>query len=276
MDETLFTGGYPRIFDQRLDPSTWLSAYVGAYIERDVRSVTNVGDLSTFQRFVGLCAGRSGQLLNLSSLAADCGISQPTAKVWLSLIETTYIAFRLPAFSGNLRKRLVKMPKLHFYDTGLMCWLLGIRSPEQLQNHPLRGAIFETWVEGEILWELAQLRRDPRLFGLLVIAPVLELTVLGFVVTNDIRDIDLALRDRDHTSTSREFARAVAASGYFVIRPLEGALEQLLVTPIRPVELIFGKVMPFVVVGFLEVTIAMPMMVVILALAVVRFRKRLD
>ena len=150
LDETLVAGGYPRIFDQGLDPSDWLRSYVATYIERDVRTISNVGDLVIFQRFVELCAGRTAQLLNYSSLAADCGISQPSAKAWLSILETSFVAFRLPTFRSNLRKRLVKMPKLHFYDTGLVCWLLGIRTPEQLHSHPLRGAIFESWVVSEI------------------------------------------------------------------------------------------------------------------------------
>jgi len=150
LDETLIAGGYPRIFDQKLDPSDWLSSYAATYIERDVRTISNVGDLVTFQRFVELCAGRTAQLLNYSSLAADCGISQPSAKAWLSILETSFIAFRLPTFRSNLRKRLVKMPKLHLYDSGLVCWLLGIRTPEQLRSHPLRGAIFESWVVSEI------------------------------------------------------------------------------------------------------------------------------
>jgi uncharacterized protein len=89
--------------------------------------------------------------LNYSSLASDSGVSQPTAKAWLSVLETSFIAFRLPAFHSNQRKRLVKMPKLHFYDTGLACWLLGIRTADQLRSHPLRGAIFETWVVSEVL-----------------------------------------------------------------------------------------------------------------------------
>ncbi len=151
LDEALVAGGYPRIFDRGLDPAEWLRSYVATYVERDVRTFSNVGDLVTFQRFVELCAGRTGQLLNYSSLASDCGISQPTAKSWLSVLETSFIAFRLPAFHSNQRKRLVKMPKLHFYDTGLACWLLGIRSADQLRSHPLRGAIFETWVVTEIL-----------------------------------------------------------------------------------------------------------------------------
>lgn len=151
LDDALLAGGYPRIFDQHLEPADWLASYVATYIERDVRSVSNIGDLTTFQRFVELCAGRTGQLLNFSSLAADCGISQPTAKAWLSVLEAGFITFRVPSFHANHRKRLVKMPKLHFHDTGLACWLLGIRTSEQLRSHPLRGSLFETWVVTEIL-----------------------------------------------------------------------------------------------------------------------------
>jgi len=148
--EAMLAGSYPRIFDRDLDPSDWLRSYVATYIERDVRLVSNIGDLALFQRFVQLCAGRTAQLLNYSSLAGDCGVSQPTAKAWLSVLEAGFVVFRLPAFHSNLCKRLVKMPKLHFYDTGLVCWLLGIRTADQLRSHPLRGSIFETWVVSEI------------------------------------------------------------------------------------------------------------------------------
>lgn len=148
--EALVSGSYPRIFDANMDAADWLSSYITTYIERDVRTISNVTDLVTFQRFISLCAGRTAQLINYSSLAGDCGISQPTVKAWLGILETSFLVFRLPAFHSNLRKRLVKMPKLHFYDTGLVCWLLGIRSPEQLRTHPLRGPIFETWVVSEI------------------------------------------------------------------------------------------------------------------------------
>jgi predicted AAA+ superfamily ATPase len=151
LNETLLTGGYPRILDRRLRPSDWLAAYVATYLERDVRSLSNLGDLVAFQRFVQLSAGRIAQLLNFSALAGDCGVSQPTAKAWLSVLEASFIAFRLPSFHGNFSKRLIKMPKLHFYDTGLACWLLGIRDISQLDLHPLRGAIFESWVVSEIL-----------------------------------------------------------------------------------------------------------------------------
>ncbi len=151
LEQTLFAGSYPRIFDVVLDPADWIRSYIATYIERDVRMISNVGDLVTFQRFITLCAGRTAQLLNYSVLAGDCGISQPTAKRWLSILEASFIVFRLPGFSSNLRKRLVKMPKLHFYDTGIVCSLLGIHTPEQLRAHPLRGAIFETWVVSEIV-----------------------------------------------------------------------------------------------------------------------------
>lgn len=151
LNETLLTGGYPRILDRKLRPADWISSYVATYLERDVRSLSNIGDLVTFQRFAQLCAGRVSQLLNLSSLAADCGISQPTAKAWSSVLEASFIAFRLPSYHGNVSKRLIKMPKLHFYDTGLAAWLLGIRDVAQLDVHPLRGALFESWVVSEII-----------------------------------------------------------------------------------------------------------------------------
>jgi len=147
----IIAGGYPRIFDHKLQPSDWLGSYIATYVERDVRSITRVGDLSAFQRFLRLCAGRTSQLLNLSALAADCGVSQPTAKSWLSVLEASFIVRLLPAWSGNIRKRLTRSPKLHFIDTGVACWLLGIRTVDHLRTHPLRGPIFETWVISEII-----------------------------------------------------------------------------------------------------------------------------
>ena len=151
LDDAMFGGGYPPIFDRKLDPARWLSRYVADHIERDVRTITNVTDLATFQRFVEVCARRSARLLNYSSLAADCGISQPTAKAWMSILEASFLTFRLPAFRADLGKRLVKAPKLYFHDTGLVCSLLGIREPRQLRSHPLRGAVFESWVVSEIV-----------------------------------------------------------------------------------------------------------------------------
>ena len=148
---TLFMGAYPRIHDQGIPPERWLADYVATYVQRDVRQVLNVGDLLSFNTFLRLCAGSTGQELNLSRLGADAGISQPTAKAWLSVLESSFLCFRLGPWHTNHRKRLVKAPKLHFYDAGLVCYLLGIRTPEQLETHPLRGSIFETWVASEVM-----------------------------------------------------------------------------------------------------------------------------
>ena len=159
----IWTGGYPRIYDRRLPADEWLSSYAATYVERDVRQLVNVGDLLTFQTFLRLCAGRVGQLVNLSALGADAGITHMTARAWLSVLEASYIAFRLPPLHRNLTKRLVKTPKLYFYDTGLLCWALGIRSPSQLDTHPLRGAIFECWVVSEIVKHYTHRGLEPRL-----------------------------------------------------------------------------------------------------------------
>jgi hypothetical protein len=149
--EVLFAGSYPRIHDRGLRPGEWLASYIANYVERDVRQMLNVGDLTAFQTFLGLCAGRSGQLLNLSALGADCGVSHNTAKAWISVLEAGYIVFRLTPWSTNQNSRLIKAPKLYFFDTGILCYLLGIREPAQLANHPLRGAVFETWVVAEVM-----------------------------------------------------------------------------------------------------------------------------
>ena len=164
LDAILWSGGYPRIFEQKLDPSEWLASYTATYIERDVRSLLNVGDLEAFQTFLRLCAGRVGQLLNLSDLASDCGISQPTARRWLSVLEASFVVFRVSPFHANFGKRLIKTPKLYFYDTGLAVSLLGIEHPSQLSSHPLRGAIFENWVASEIVKEHCHHGKRPRLF----------------------------------------------------------------------------------------------------------------
>lgn len=151
LDDMLFAGGYPAMYDRRIPPRNWFPAYVTAYVERDVRQLLKVQDLETFQRFVRLCAGRSGQLLNLSSLATDCGITHNTAKAWISVLESSYILFQLRPHHVNFSKRLIKAPKLYFFDTGLLCWLLGIEEAGQLATHPLRGNIFETFAVAEIV-----------------------------------------------------------------------------------------------------------------------------
>lgn len=156
----LLTGGYPPIYDRGLSPASWLGAYVTAYVERDVRQLLKVQELDTFQRFVRLCAGRTGQLLNLSALATECGITHNTAKSWISVLEASYLVFLLRPHHIGFNKRLVKMPKLYFYDVGLVAWLLGIRTPEQMETYPLRGSIFETLIISELI--KSQLNRGER------------------------------------------------------------------------------------------------------------------
>lgn len=151
LDAFLRIGGYPLLHAQNIPPADWLANYVATYIERDVRQLLKVQDLSAFQRFLRLCAGRSGQLLNLSALADDAGVSHSTARAWMSILEASYLVHLLPPFHRNFGKRLVKTPKLYFLDTGLAAWLLGIRTDEQLATHPQRGALFETLIVGEAI-----------------------------------------------------------------------------------------------------------------------------
>ena len=149
IDELLLKGGYPALYDRDLSPGDWFSNYVATYLERDVRQLVAIRDLSQFQRFIRMCAARSGQLLNLASLGADCGISAVTAREWISVLEASYLVVRLMPHHANFGKRLVKTPKLYFLDVGLMAWLLGIRDTESLSTHAARGALFETWVVAE-------------------------------------------------------------------------------------------------------------------------------
>ena len=151
LDELLFTGLLPPIHDRGLPPTTWLDGYVTTYVERDVRQVAAVGDLADFQRFMGLCAGRVGQLLNHAALAEDAGIDRKTARRWLSVLQASYVVTVLSPHYVNFSRRLIKTPKLYFLDTGLVCNLLGITAVEQLRTHPLRGAIFENLVISELL-----------------------------------------------------------------------------------------------------------------------------
>ena len=151
VDEVLYSGGYPRIHDQGLNPTQALADYLVTYVERDAQRIGGIRDLAAFRRFVRLCAGRVGQLVNLSSLGADAGVSQPTARQWLDVLEASDIAFRLPPYHTNIRKRLVKAPKLYFVDVGLASYLVGIRSAEQLAAHPLRGQLFENAAVTEAL-----------------------------------------------------------------------------------------------------------------------------
>jgi len=151
VNQLMSSGMYPPLYDRDLSPMDWFPAYINTYIERDVRQLINVRDLSAFQRFIRMCAARTGQLLNLSSLASDCGITHNTAAAWISVLEASYIVFLLRPHFNNYNKRMVKAPKLYFIDTGIAAWLLGIRTEEQLSFHAQRGALFENLVVTEFL-----------------------------------------------------------------------------------------------------------------------------
>ena len=144
-------GFYPRIHDRQLSPAQMLADYFASYVERDLRALTAVHDLQRFERFVRLCAGRTGQVLNLASLGNDAGVSQFTARQWIDLLQTSYIVHLLQPWFINSGKRLVKSPKLYFYDTGLVCWLLGLQEPEQVARDPLLGGLFENFIVMEAL-----------------------------------------------------------------------------------------------------------------------------
>ncbi|MFG6430683.1 ATP-binding protein [Roseateles sp. LYH14W] len=146
MADWLHAGFYPRIHDRRLDPSTALGDYFATYVERDLRQLTAVHDLQRFERFVRLCAGRVGQLLNLTSLANDAGVAQSTAQAWVGLLQTSYVIQLVQPWFVNTSKRLIKSPKLYFVDVGLACWLLGLREPAQVARDPLRGSLFENFI----------------------------------------------------------------------------------------------------------------------------------
>lgn len=143
-------GFYPAIYDRKIEPTVFYANYIQTYVERDVTQLLNIRDLRQFRTFLALCAGRAGQLLNISSLANECGISQPTAKAWISILESSYIIFQLQPYYQNFSKRIVKTPKLYFYDTGLLCHLLGIRDMTTFHENPLRGNIFENLVVAEL------------------------------------------------------------------------------------------------------------------------------
>lgn len=162
--DLLFTGFYPRIHDQGIPPRDWLGSYYETYLERDVRNLLKVGDLEAFGRFIRLCAGRSGQLLNLSGLASDCGITHTTARRWISVLEASFLVALLRPYYRNFGRRLVKSPKLYFQDTGLLCFLLGIREPRELHHHGSRGAIFESFVFSEFYKNYVNCGRKPDLY----------------------------------------------------------------------------------------------------------------
>lgn len=163
--EILFKGFYPRIHDRKLEPNQWYRDYFDTYITKDIRTMLNIGDLRTFEQFIRLLAGRSGQLLNLTSLGNDSGISHTTARRWLSILEASYIVSLLPPHFKNFHKRLIKNPKVYFLDPGLLCYLLRITSPKELPTHPQLGGIFEALIVSEFYkWFTNQGKEAPLYF----------------------------------------------------------------------------------------------------------------
>ena len=163
VNEEIFNGGYPRLYDKHIAPSEFYSYYIQTYVERDVRLMKNIGDLSKFIRFIKLCAGRIGQLLNLSSLANECSVAVSTVSAWISVLEASYICYLLKPDYNNFAKRLVKTPKLYFYDTGLACSLLDIQTASQLSTHFLRGGLFENLVINEFIKAAYNQGQEPNL-----------------------------------------------------------------------------------------------------------------
>jgi len=162
--ECVLKGFYPRIYDKKLKPEDWYPGYINTYLERDVRQLKNITELSSFHKFLRMCAGRTGQLLNLSSLGSECGITHNTAKAWISVLEAGGIVYLLRPYHSNFNKRLTSMPKLYFYDTGLACSLLGIREPGELASSHFYGQLFETFIISEILKNRLNRAEQPDLY----------------------------------------------------------------------------------------------------------------
>ena len=150
-EDYIIQGFYPRIYDMDLDPTKWLQDYLTTYVERDVRQLIKIGDLNTFRQFLEICSGRIGQVVNFSEIGNTIGISYKTANRWISVLETSYILYRLPAYHKNFNKRIIKSPKLYYYDTGLACVLLNLNNTDDLNRHFAKGALFENFIINEII-----------------------------------------------------------------------------------------------------------------------------
>jgi predicted AAA+ superfamily ATPase len=164
LQQHILQGSYPGIYDQKLDPITFYSSYVSLYIERDVRDLRTIDNLPKFQRFLTLCAGRAGQILNMTDLSNAIGVDIKTIDAWIGVLEASFIAYRLQPYAANIAKRLTKMPKLYFYDTGLLCYLLNIRTETELANSHFYGSIFENFVLGELMKHQTNAGEQPNLY----------------------------------------------------------------------------------------------------------------
>nr|WP_319539056.1 ATP-binding protein [uncultured Methanospirillum sp.] len=163
-EEYLYRGFYPRLYNSTILPSDYYSSYVQTYLERDLRQLKQVHNLTTFQTFLRMCANRVGQIVNFSSIGSDCGINHKTVKEWISLLETSGIVFLLKVHHKNFNKRLIQMPKVYFSDPGLAAYLAGIKSAEEIVTHPLKGGLFETLIIGELLKFRLNRGLEPNLF----------------------------------------------------------------------------------------------------------------
>lgn len=159
-----FNGGYPRLYDKQIHPTDFYPSYINTYVEKDVRQIKNIENLNSFSQFLKLCAGRTGQVLNIHSLASDAGISPNTTKAWLSVLEASYILYFLQPHHKNFNKRLIKSPKLYFYDTGVACSLLGIESVSQLTTHYSKGSLFENLIINEFMKRRLNRGKSPNTF----------------------------------------------------------------------------------------------------------------
>jgi predicted AAA+ superfamily ATPase len=163
-EQLIHQGGFPRLYAQQLTPEEWLPSYITTYLERDVYDLLKVRELSAFRTFLKACAGRVGQLVNFSSLGNDCGVSYNTVRSWISILEASYIVFLLHPHHQNFNKRLVKMPKLYFYDTGIVCSLLGINSPSKVLNSYLKGSLFENMIIADFYKQICNHQKQNRLY----------------------------------------------------------------------------------------------------------------
>lgn len=200
VDKLLFSGMYPALYDRHINPPDYYPSYIQAYIERDVRSVKNIGDLAAFQRFVKLCAGRSGQLLNFSSIGNEIGINYKTVSSWVSILEAGFIIFLLRPHYENFNKRIVKQSKLYFFDTGLLCSLLGVESFDQLSSHYLRGNIFETFIVSEYIKQRFHTGTRPNAF---------------FWQNNTGHEVDMLIEDGDRLSAVEIKSGETIADDFF-------------------------------------------------------------
>lgn len=164
LNQFLWKGAYPPIYDRNLRPDRWYSDYLATYLQRDVRQLSQIHQMEIFSRFLRYCATQVGQIINTNRFGAELGVDHKTVRNWLTILQASYVIALLPPFYANLQKRIIKTPKLYFYDTGLVCHLLGILDPDQLQAHPLRGAIFENWVFLEIVKYFFNKGRQPQIY----------------------------------------------------------------------------------------------------------------